>query len=489
MDLSSQVKQEECSPTLAWGLYTISQRTPSPELGTPSLESRTPSPRFGHASRDALCMAKLPGQSFVFPAYHYNEIRPAKSPRRKAKTELTPNQGDPASSASNLAPFCSSALLEAPLHVASSPKPISRPHIPRPPNAFMIFRSHFLKLDAADCLDRRQQNLSRLAGTAWNSLTSDEKAKWHEEAAQALLKHQQEYPNYKFTPAPRGSRRAKNTIRVKCEDSEKGEYRDVRDKYMGIPGVSETHRRQRNVKREHRVEFSTRIAPHQLTGHSSQAQFSPALPCSASDDSPALPPCFPQVSYPHIIVPRRPSTSLGFSSSTSIRDKFYRGTHHKRSLTRPSSAASSNNALSGALYDLDIASASSGLETVSLPSTPLSSPVGQFSNPWTTFNFANQGVYRRQPDVSVGPTDIEEPFMATPSPFQQINHQSIVNDAFLDYYPSHEEQCKLHIPMDNAGLSAYNPPSNFEPSQWTFTNGLGDGSNFLCSMPVGTYTP
>ena len=352
---SAQVKQEECSPTLAWGLYTISQRTPSPELGTPSLESRTPSPMFGHASRDVLCMAKLPGQSFVFPSYHYNEIPPAKSLRRKGKAELTPNQGDPAPSASNLAPFCSSALLEAPLHVASSPKPISRPHIPRPPNAFMIFRSNFLKRDAADCLDRRQQNLSRLAGTAWNSLTSEEKAKWHEEAAQALLKHQQEYPNYKFTPAPRGSRRAKNTTRVECEDSEKGKYRDVRDKYMGIPaGVSETHRRQRNVKHEHRVESSTRIAPPKLNSPSSPARLLPTLHCSASDDSPALPPCFPQVSYPHIIIPRRPSTSLGFSSSTSIQDKFHRGTHHKRSLTRPSSAASSNNALSGALYDLDI---------------------------------------------------------------------------------------------------------------------------------------
>lgn len=352
---SAQVKQEECSPTLAWGLYTISQRTPSPELGTPSLESRTPSPMFGHASRDVLCMAKLPGQSFVFPSYHYNEIPPAKSLRRKGKAELTPNQGDPAPSASNLAPFCSSALLEAPLHVASSPKPISRPHIPRPPNAFMIFRSNFLKRDAADCLDRRQQNLSRLAGTAWNSLTSEEKAKWHEEAAQALLKHQQEYPNYKFTPAPRGSRRAKNTTRVECEDSEKGKYRDVRDKYMGIPaGVSETHRRQRNVKREHRVESLTKIAPPKLNSPSSPARLLPTLHCSASDDSPALPPCFPQVSYPHIIIPRRPSTSLGFSSSTSIQDKFHRGTHHKRSLTRPSSAASSNNALSGALYDLDI---------------------------------------------------------------------------------------------------------------------------------------
>jgi len=352
----AQVKQEECSPTLPWGLYTISQRTPSPELETPSLESRTPSPRFGHASGDVICATKLPGQSFVFPPYHYNEIPPAKPPRRKDKTELTPNQGDPTSSASNLAPFCSSALLEASLHVASSPKPISRPHIPRPPNAFMIFRSNFLKIGAADCLDRRQQNLSRLAGTAWNSLTSEAKAKWHEEAAQALLKHQQEYPNYKFTPAPRGSRRAKNTIRVKCEDSERGKYRDVRDKYLGIPGVSETHRRQRNVKREHRVEPSTRIAPPKLTSPSSPARLLPALPCSASGDSPALPPCFPQVSYPHIIIPRRPSTSLGFSSSTSIQDKFHRGTHwhHKRSLTRPSSAASSDNALSGALHDLDI---------------------------------------------------------------------------------------------------------------------------------------
>ncbi|KAF9068677.1 high mobility group box domain-containing protein, partial [Rhodocollybia butyracea] len=73
--------------------------------------------------------------------------------------------------------------------------------IPRPPNAFMLFRSHMLKTKAIPpSAERRQQQLSKVAGECWNLLTQEERKPWHDEAARLLKEHQRKYPDYKFTP-------------------------------------------------------------------------------------------------------------------------------------------------------------------------------------------------------------------------------------------------------------------------------------------------
>ncbi|KIJ20197.1 hypothetical protein PAXINDRAFT_30374, partial [Paxillus involutus ATCC 200175] len=70
---------------------------------------------------------------------------------------------------------------------------------PRPPNAFMLYRSDFLKRRTIPPeVEKRQQNLSCIAGQCWNMLPDDEKAVWHDKAAAVQAAHYAKYPFYKF---------------------------------------------------------------------------------------------------------------------------------------------------------------------------------------------------------------------------------------------------------------------------------------------------
>ncbi|KIJ69992.1 hypothetical protein HYDPIDRAFT_51118, partial [Hydnomerulius pinastri MD-312] len=69
----------------------------------------------------------------------------------------------------------------------------------RPPNAFMLYRSDFLKRRTVPReVEKRQQNLSRIAGQCWNMLPEREKAIWHDKAAAVQAAHHAKYPHYRF---------------------------------------------------------------------------------------------------------------------------------------------------------------------------------------------------------------------------------------------------------------------------------------------------
>ncbi|KAG6890265.1 hypothetical protein C0992_002531 [Termitomyces sp. T32_za158] len=240
------------------------------------------------------------------------------------------------------------------------------PHIPRPPNAFMLYRSDFLKRGVIPSdVEHRQQNISRIAGQCWNLLPPEEKAQWQERAAQALLEHQKRNPDYKFTPAPRGSRRAKVKGRSDSdEDVDDGgdRIRQIREKYARIAGptVAPTRRRRPKGQNRSRDQDATpvHISPFFKTTQISLPPSIPPSPCS-SVSSPEfdtiretpLPSFFPHQTIPHIIPPRRPSTSLGFATGCTDRD----GPSPRTGLmiTRPLSAASETD-LTLYMKDLDI---------------------------------------------------------------------------------------------------------------------------------------
>jgi len=238
------------------------------------------------------------------------------------------------------------------------PQALARAHVPRPPNAFMLFRSDFLKRGIIpSTVERRQQQLSRIAGQCWNLLPQEEKMEWQERATEVLIEHQKRNPNYKFTPSPRGSRRSKTIGRSEINKTEgEDRIRKIRETYTQItgPAVRSTRRRRPKVHTqscdipktdEHEQLFpQVKTSPHSI----------PSSPFSFQREEPPLPPFFPQHSFPHVIAPRRPSTSLGFSlPSVSHKDGCLQS---GRSLTRPSSAASSETGLTTILGDLDIVS-------------------------------------------------------------------------------------------------------------------------------------
>ncbi|RDX55428.1 hypothetical protein OH76DRAFT_1319713, partial [Lentinus brumalis] len=73
--------------------------------------------------------------------------------------------------------------------------------VPRPANAFMLFRSDMIKTgQIPKDVEQRQQNISRVAGQCWNLLPPEQKAYWHQKAAEKYEEHMKMYPNYKFSP-------------------------------------------------------------------------------------------------------------------------------------------------------------------------------------------------------------------------------------------------------------------------------------------------
>ncbi|KAH9891119.1 hypothetical protein C8Q73DRAFT_110965 [Cubamyces lactineus] len=119
-----------------------------------------------------------------------------------------------------------SPLLPSPVKAAAVPSQRSshsrkkKPgHIPRPPNAFMIFRSELWnKEKIKSTVERDHRQISRIAGNLWNRLTEDERAPYQELAEEAKRLHAQTYPQYKYSPIYRRDKPAKRKPRQDHSD-------------------------------------------------------------------------------------------------------------------------------------------------------------------------------------------------------------------------------------------------------------------------------
>ncbi|KAL1747815.1 hypothetical protein HDZ31DRAFT_60848 [Schizophyllum fasciatum] len=74
-------------------------------------------------------------------------------------------------------------------------------HVPRPPNAFMLFRSDFVKKGKVPPhIESNHGSLSKIAGALWRSLPDAERQVWFRKADEEKDLHQQEHPEYEFRP-------------------------------------------------------------------------------------------------------------------------------------------------------------------------------------------------------------------------------------------------------------------------------------------------
>ncbi|TFY67991.1 hypothetical protein EVJ58_g1285 [Rhodofomes roseus] len=74
-------------------------------------------------------------------------------------------------------------------------------HIPRPPNAFMLFRADFVrKKHIPGSIETSHISLSKIIGNVWRELPYEDKQYWVLEAKRAKAEHKLQYPNYKFRP-------------------------------------------------------------------------------------------------------------------------------------------------------------------------------------------------------------------------------------------------------------------------------------------------
>ncbi|KAK1223220.1 hypothetical protein PQX77_013919 [Marasmius sp. AFHP31] len=88
---------------------------------------------------------------------------------------------------------------------------VSQGHIPRPPNAFMLFRQHYVKLQHTpgttfhDGL--QEQSLSKAIGVVWRELPPAEKAEWSKKAMIEKEIHKKNYPDYRYKPVHKKRKR------------------------------------------------------------------------------------------------------------------------------------------------------------------------------------------------------------------------------------------------------------------------------------------
>ena len=149
----------------------------------------------------------------------------------------------------------------------SSPEtPKRKDRIPRPPNAFMLYRSHLLKTGRIPReVEQRQQNISRVAGECWNMLTKEEKAVWHAEAKKAMELHKIRHPGWKFSPERRSARRKPFDLDGAPVDG-KEHIRRIREQCVGIigPAVSPPRPRKPRSRRGAEAREQTASLPPSL---------------------------------------------------------------------------------------------------------------------------------------------------------------------------------------------------------------------------------
>ncbi|KAI0641376.1 hypothetical protein C8Q79DRAFT_919395 [Trametes meyenii] len=74
-------------------------------------------------------------------------------------------------------------------------------HIPRPPNAFILFRSSFIKSQHVSSeVETNHSTLSKIIGLTWQNLPHEERQVWHAKAKVALEEHKRKFPQYAFRP-------------------------------------------------------------------------------------------------------------------------------------------------------------------------------------------------------------------------------------------------------------------------------------------------
>ena len=95
-------------------------------------------------------------------------------------------------------------------------------HIPRPPNAFILFRSSFIKNQHVSTeVETNHSTLSKIIGLTWQNLPEEERQLWHSKAKEALEEHKRKFPKYAFRPVQ---------TKAKGAPSEKRKVREVEPK-------------------------------------------------------------------------------------------------------------------------------------------------------------------------------------------------------------------------------------------------------------------
>ncbi|KAG1716799.1 hypothetical protein ID866_397 [Astraeus odoratus] len=106
-------------------------------------------------------------------------------------------------------------------------------HIPRPPNAFMVFRSWLWNEDNLKNVERDNRNVSRIAGRYWNELSEEGRAPFRKMAEEAKARHAQLYPEYRYAPVFRKANKSAQRRAKRSSEDENARCKKVANLLLG----------------------------------------------------------------------------------------------------------------------------------------------------------------------------------------------------------------------------------------------------------------
>ncbi|ESK97628.1 hypothetical protein Moror_17490 [Moniliophthora roreri MCA 2997] len=382
-------------------------------------------------------------QTSPFPERHGF---PSLSGVRLARSFRDQSQGDePGHSAPE--PPNLPTLLPLPMPALScppSPEPVApKPkRIPRPPNAFMLFRSDLIKNGRIPKnVEHRQQTLSCVAGECWNLLKEEERKEWQIKAAEKFREHQLKYPDYKFAPAPKGiSKKGKGRNDVV---ESKDRVRALREKYMQISGPAQpTHRRQtRKARRFEHVDdipsgmdSSPESSPTPLPSPMTPPPLQPLSFLPREYDNGSMPMEFPCPSVPHYFEDRGqtlPPATLSTEDSMA--------TSYFNQLSPQPSSEPSSVAPSAPSSDIELAQYIGALDI----EAPIYAPIPQFHCPNPRGMIFNEVIpslirYSPTPDTLNGAVNaFQSPFLVSQSVGANPQETPMIDSHPYPLYPTH----------------------------------------------------
>ncbi|KAK2878211.1 hypothetical protein FQN49_001060 [Arthroderma sp. PD_2] len=171
-------------------------------------------------SKNAMLMTGMEAISHAAMShYRDNNSFLAKLPAPTASDQIRPGLTTPIPSRKAVSAVVSEAHQER-VSSPSSPKSSSsddsnvqfclcgpEPKIPRPRNAFILFRQQLQGSVVAENPKLANPDISKIIGKMWRGLSAKEQAPWKKHADEEKARHQQKYPGYRYQPRRPGRKR------------------------------------------------------------------------------------------------------------------------------------------------------------------------------------------------------------------------------------------------------------------------------------------
>ncbi|KAH8082812.1 hypothetical protein BXZ70DRAFT_585957 [Cristinia sonorae] len=274
-----------------------------------------------------------PSMTFTFSA----EMTPITYSTDPTGFEVVPETGD-----DQFSPPTSPSL--GPIRGSHSKKRDAS-YIPRPPNAFILFRSSFIRAQhIPGKIEGNHSALSKIIGKYWKALPREEKEVWEAKAIVAQAEHRKKYPDWRFRPGANALAKVKDGPRKRTNRKGRGEAekeersRDNRcakiadllvagkkgaDLEVAIEEYDYKHNSETNVKKESGglvlVQFEGGVKPSVATPAPAPAQRSIPAPQPTTADA----------------APRKLSRSLSPDAAHDLRFKTPLTAMFKRSSSAP----------------------------------------------------------------------------------------------------------------------------------------------------------